>query len=84
VGNEEGLGVIRQPGDCLLRSAIAVCHKSQTGAASVEKTATISGDNDVEGSLAFNTKNAANFDQRPYGRAPMMGRGIYRKKENEL
>ncbi len=41
-----------------------VCRKSREGVATPGKTATISGDNGVEGSLAFNSKNAANSNER--------------------
>lgn len=62
-----------------------VSHKFQTGAATLEKTALISGDNVVESSLAFNEKDAANFNERHYIRGhpeidclprPYFGKGV--------
>jgi len=43
-----------------------ICHKSHGGDAHLGKAAPISADNVVEGSLAFNSKDAANFNERLY------------------
>jgi hypothetical protein len=64
------LEIIRRPEEGLLRSVIAACHKSQADAAVLRKSAPISGDNAVEGSLAFHSKDAANFNVRYYFKNP--------------
>ncbi len=55
---------IGKPTDSLLRSAIGPAISLRRRRYSWKKMAKISGDNVVECSLAFNSKTAANFNER--------------------